>query len=94
MEFEIEIEITGNFTNGLIRETQGRTEEVRTRTDGDPLGSVMRCLGEGTKKLGCEIQDLLKHTQWVKLRSPEIIAETLVRKTGARVGGSSIFLQS
>src|SRR4030067_1043636 len=37
MEFEIEIEITGNFTNGLIRETQGRTEEVRRKTNLDAL---------------------------------------------------------
>jgi hypothetical protein len=80
------IEIAGPLTRTFFRETQGRTEEVRTRTDGDPLGSVMRCLGEGTKKLGCEIQDLLKHAQWMKLRSPEMIAEALVRKTGARVG--------
>jgi len=86
MEFEIEIEITGNFTNGLIRETQGRTEEVRRKTNLDALGSLLKCIEEGAKRFGCDSPDLLKRTQSVKLRAPEIVTETLVRKTGARVG--------
>jgi len=86
MEFEIEIEITGNFTNGLIRETQGRTEEVRRKTNLDALGSLLKCIEEGAKRFGCDAPDLLKRTQSVKLRAPEIVTETLASKTGARVG--------
>jgi N-methylhydantoinase A/acetophenone carboxylase len=86
MEFEIGIEITGNFTNGSIREAQGRTEEVRTKTNSDALGSLMKCVVEGAKKFGYDAPDLLKRTQLVKLRAPEIVTETLANKTGARVG--------
>ena len=86
MGFEIGMEITRNFTNGFFRVAQGRTEEVRIKTDLDALGSIMKCIVEGAKKFGCDAQDFLKKTQSVKLRAPEIVAETLANKAGARVG--------
>lgn len=86
MGFEIGIEITRNFTSGLIREIQGRTEEVRIKTNLDALSSLLKCIEEGAKKFGCATQELLKRTRSVKLRAPEIVAETLANKAGARVG--------
>ncbi len=86
MAFEIGIETAGHFTSGFFREAQGRTEEVRIKTDLDALGSLMKCIVEGAKKFGCDAQDFLKKTQSVKLRAPEIVAETLANRTGARVG--------
>jgi N-methylhydantoinase A/acetophenone carboxylase len=86
MAFEIGIEMAGHFTSGFFREVQGRTEEVRIETDLDTLGSLMKCIVEGAKKFGCDVQNLLKKTQSMKLQTPEIVAETLSNKKGARVG--------
>ena len=87
MAFEIEVDLSGNYTSGVIKNTtQGNIEEIRIETGPDALASLLKCIEEGAKKFNFSAQDLLRKTKSVRLRAPEIITDTLSNKNGARVG--------
>ena len=86
MAFEIEIEITRSFISTSVREIQGRTEEIRTKTTPDNFAGLIKCVEEGAKRFGSSAHDLLKRTKSVKLRAPEIVPDTLANRSGAKVG--------
>ena len=86
MAFEVELEARRDSTTGFITDERGRREEIRVKPAQDTLISLITCIEEGAQRYGYSAKDLLKRTKRVKLRSPEVITDTLERKEGARIG--------
>ena len=86
MEFEIEIETTKELEGSSIVETRGHRKGIIIRTaPGDLTGLMKRLENEGGK-FGFPARDLLKRTKLVRLRAPEMVADILANREGARVG--------
>lgn len=86
MEFELDIELCRQFGAVFIKESNGRMEKVTTSLDSGSLANISKCIAEGAGRFGLDASGLLKRTQSVRLKAPEIVQDTLANKSGARIG--------
>lgn len=85
MEFTIDIDTGGTFTDGFfVREKEVRTVKVPT-TPHDLTVCFLECVKEGARQFGIDIHQMLLNTNIIRY-SNTIGTNTIIQRTGAKLG--------